>query len=472
MSHSRESAAPSPSDMVELALSSAEAGIELVAIAEEEHRGNLRWAQNGLTTNGLTRTSSLTLAAIVSGHEGARTATLTRTGVQSPAIKDLVEEVSAAAHASSPNPNESDTHLIAGESDANFEQGSPGLTPDVFTPLVDPLARALASAARDDVTWSGYAEATLDSTWLGTTSGTRLSHHQPAGRIEITARSRRLDGQVASTWAGSACESFDQVSVESMADELARGRRWAQSDVDVQPGRHTVILTASAVADLVIPALWSASARDAAEGRSAFGDGRSGARIGQQLMGDGVDITSDPHHRLIPTRPFVVEHASGPTASLLDNGVALSQTRWIEDGVLRHLMGPRSLGSTIAATRQAIDNVVIAAPGRGSLDELIARTEKALLITCFWYIRDVDPQTLLLTGLTRDGVYQVRDGEVVGAAPNFRFNVSPLDVMSSIVDGTDAHRTQPREWGDYVHRVVSPALRVEGFNLSTRSDAR
>ena len=103
---------------------------------------------------------------------------------------------------------------------------------------------------------------------------------------------------------------------------------------------------------------------------------------------------------------------------------------------------------------------------------MIARTDDGILITCLWYIRDVDRQTLLLTGLTRDGVYVIKNGQIVGAASNFRFNVSPLDVLSNVIDSTSSTRIHPREWGEYVQRVVAPAITTTGFNLSTVSDAR
>ena len=111
------------------------------------------------------------------------------------------------------------------------------------------------------------------------------------------------------------------------------------------------------------------------------------------------------------------------------------------------------------------------AEGRGSLDDLIRRTERGLLVTCLWYIREVDPRTLLLTGLTRDGVYLVEGGEVVGSVGNYRFNVSPVDMLAQVRDASETTPTLPREWGDYFTRAAAPAALIEGFNLSTRSDA-
>jgi predicted Zn-dependent protease len=102
---------------------------------------------------------------------------------------------------------------------------------------------------------------------------------------------------------------------------------------------------------------------------------------------------------------------------------------------------------------------------------MIASTGRALLLTSLWYIRDVDPQTLLLTGLTRDGVYLVEDGEVVGAVNNFRFNESPVSMLGRMLEVGATVPTLPREWGDDFNRAAMPPVRVEGFNMSSVSQA-
>jgi predicted Zn-dependent protease len=106
-----------------------------------------------------------------------------------------------------------------------------------------------------------------------------------------------------------------------------------------------------------------------------------------------------------------------------------------------------------------------------ALDDMIARTERGLLLTCLWYIREVDPVTLLVTGLTRDGVYLVEGGEVVGAVNNFRFNESPIDVLARTMDAGRTERALSREWGEWKSRTAMPALRVADFNMSSVSPA-
>jgi predicted Zn-dependent protease len=169
----------------------------------------------------------------------------------------------------------------------------------------------------------------------------------------------------------------------------------------------------------------------------------------------------------------VIAHASSRESSVFDNGLALHPTAWIRDGELAALTQTRHTAElTGLPVTPAIGNLVLDGPGsRASLDEMIASTTRGLLLTCLWYIREVDPQTLLLTGLTRDGVYLVENGEVVGAVNNFRFNESPVAMLDRLTEVGATVPTLPREWGDYFTRAAMPAARVEGFNMSSVSQA-
>ena len=128
---------------------------------------------------------------------------------------------------------------------------------------------------------------------------------------------------------------------------------------------------------------------------------------------------------------------------------------------------PRALTGLPVAP--AADNLVLDGGGDRSLEEMVAGTERGLLLTCLWYIREVDPATLLLTGLTRDGVYLVENGEVTGAVNNFRFNESPVDLLGRATEAGRTERTLPREWSDYFTRAAMPALRIPDFNMSSVS---
>jgi predicted Zn-dependent protease len=171
--------------------------------------------------------------------------------------------------------------------------------------------------------------------------------------------------------------------------------------------------------------------------------------------------------------PFVVAHVSRREASVFDNGLAVPPASWLEDGELRALIQTRHTAElTGLPLTPWPDNLIMEGPaGGGSLDDLIARTGRALLLTCLWYIRDVDPQKLLLTGLTRDGVYLVENGEVTAAVNNFRFNESPVSLLGRLAEVGATVPTLPREWSDYFTRAAMPAARVEAFNMSSVSQA-
>jgi predicted Zn-dependent protease len=171
--------------------------------------------------------------------------------------------------------------------------------------------------------------------------------------------------------------------------------------------------------------------------------------------------------------PFVVASASSRMSSAFDNGAPVEPTEWIGDGVLSALIQTRhSAAVTGLPFTPWGDNLELGAAGStATVDELVATTERGLLLTCLWYIREVDPQTLLLTGLTRDGVFLVEDGEVTGAVNNFRFNESPVGMLHRVGEVGRTEDTLAREFGDYVTRTRMPALRIGEFNMSSVSQA-
>jgi predicted Zn-dependent protease len=171
--------------------------------------------------------------------------------------------------------------------------------------------------------------------------------------------------------------------------------------------------------------------------------------------------------------PFVETTASSGYASVFDNGLPMPSADWIRDGVLTSLITSRATAAETGLTfHPPVENLRLeVAGGAGNLDDLVARTDDGLLVMCTWYNRTVDPQTALLTGLTRDGVYVVRGGEVVGAATNFRWNDSPVALLGRIADAGAPQRTLGREMADYFPRTEMPPLLVREFNFSTVSQA-
>ncbi|MET8741295.1 metallopeptidase TldD-related protein [Streptomyces sp. NPDC004728] len=455
-----------PHEIVERALELSTAD-GCVVIADEESSANLRWAGNALTTNGVTRGRTLTVIATVDGAQGTASGVVSRSAVTADDLEPLVRAAEAAARGA--GPAEDAQPLVTGVpespdfTDAPAETGS-----DVFAEFAPALGEAFARARSGGRELYGFANHELTSTYLGTSTGLRLRHDQPTGTLELNAKS---PDRTRSSWAGRSTRDFKDVDPAELDAELAQRLRWAQRRIELPAGRYETLLPPTAVADLLIYQLWSSAARDAAEGRTVFSKPGGGTRVGERLSGLPLTLRSDPNAPGLESAPFVVAHASGDSASVFDNGLPLAPTDWIRDGRLEHLTTTRhTAGLTGQPVAPAIDNLVLEAGGERSLEEMVAATTgRGLLLTCMWYIREVDPATLLLTGLTRDGVYLVEDGEVVGEVNNFRFNESPVDLLSRATEASRTEKTLPREWGDWFTRAAMPALRIPDFNMSSVS---
>src|SRR5581483_10373434 len=200
-----------------------------------------------------------------------------------------------------------------------------------------------------------------------------------------------------------------------------------------------------------------------------------GTRIGEQLATLPLTLRSDPNATGLQCAPFEVATQSyGGLQSVFDNGAPIERIDWLRDGTLQDLARTRGWAArTGAQPAVQASNLLLESSGAHiSFDEMIANTERGLLLTCLWYIREVDPQTLLLTGLTRDGVYLVENGVVSGAVNNFRFNESPVDLLRRASEASTTQPTLSREWSDYFMRTAMPALRIPDFNMSTVSQAQ
>jgi predicted Zn-dependent protease len=463
-----------PQETVERALAAARPGRETVVIADESSTANLRWAGNTLTTNGVAATRSLTVISVDRRADGtAGVGMVARSGVTPGQEEDLVRE--AEKSAADAAPAEDAAELVPGEgtfrSPEDLWSSSPAVTDfGVFRSFSARLGDTLRAAEADGRKLYGFAEHGVNSTFVGTSAGVRARYDQPAGRIELNAKSADL---TRSAWAGASSRDFGDVDVAALDAGLAERLRWQERRLDLPAGRYETLLPPTAVSDLLIYLYWSAGARDAGEGRTVFSASGGGTRVGERLSPVPLDLFSDPAYPGLECAPFVTAHASGRDSSVFDNGLAAPRASWISSGVLTALHSSRySAGLTGLPVTPGVDNLVLTAPGASaSLEQMIAGTKRGLLLTCLWYIRLVDPQTLLLTGLTRDGVYLVENGEVTGVVNNFRFNESPVGLLSRVTEVGATQPTLPREWGDYFNRAAMPPLRVEGFNMSSVSQA-
>ncbi|MFE9490799.1 metallopeptidase TldD-related protein [Streptomyces sp. NPDC006641] len=455
-----------PHEIVERALELSTAD-GCVVIADEESSANLRWAGNALTTNGVTRGRTLTVIATVDGAQGTASGVVSRSAVTADDLEPLVRAAEAAARGA--GPAEDAQPLVTGvPTSPDFTDAPAETDSDVFAEFAPALGDAFARARSGGRELYGFAHHELTSTYLGTSTGLRLRHDQPTGKLELNAKS---PDRTRSCWAGRATRDFKDVDPVGLDAELAQRLRWAQRRIELPAGRYETLLPPTAVADLLIYQLWSSAARDAAEGRTVFSKPGGGTRVGERLSELPLTLRSDPYAPGLESAPFVIAHSSGDSASVFDNGLPLTPTDWLREGRLEHLTTTRhSAGLTGQPVTPTIDNLVLEGDGERSLEEMVAATTgRGLLLTCMWYIREVDPATLLLTGLTRDGVYLVEDGEVVGEVNNFRFNESPVDLLSRASEAGRTERTLPREWGDWFTRAAMPALRIPDFNMSSVS---
>ncbi|MFF7386809.1 metallopeptidase TldD-related protein [Streptomyces griseoluteus] len=454
-----------PYEIVERALALSRAD-GCVVIADEESSANLRWAGNALTTNGVTRGRTLTVIATVDGQQGTASGVVSRSAVTAAELEPLVRAAEAAARAA--GPAEDAQPLVSGVPDAPDFRDAPAETSSaVFADFAPALGEAFARARAGGRELYGFASHETVSTYLGTSTGLRLRHDQPTGTLELNAKS---PDHTRSAWAGRSTRDFKDVDPGALDSELAERLGWAERRVDLPAGRYETLLPPSAVADLLIYQLWSASGRDAAEGRTVFSKPGGGTRTGERLSELPLTLRSDPDEPGLNCAPFVVAHSSGGDRSVFDNGLPVRATDWIKDGVLDRLTTTRhSAALTGLPLAPAMDNLILDGGGDRSLAEMVATTERGLLLTCLWYIREVDPATLLLTGLTRDGVYLVENGEVTGQVNNFRFNESPVGVLGRAAEAGRTEQTLPREWSDWFTRAAMPALRVPEFNMSSVS---
>jgi predicted Zn-dependent protease len=437
-----------------------------VVIADEESSANLRWAGNALTTNGVTRGRTLTVVSVVNGARGTASGVVSRAAVTAEDLEPLVRAAEAAAREA--GPDEAAAPLVSGvPASADFTAPPAETDSSVFADFAVALGESFATARGAGRKLYGFAHHSVTTTYVGSSAGLRLRHDQPSGSLELNAKSADLSR---SAWAGAATRDFRDVDPRALDADLATRLAWAERRVELPAGRYETLLPPSAVADLMIYLHWSSSARDAAEGRTVFSRPGGGTRIGEKLAPLPLTLRSDPREAGLECAPFTIAHASGEDTSVFDNGLPAEPVEWVREGVLNRLVTNRHTAElTGLPYAPAGGNLVLDGGGDRSLDELVAGTRRGLLLTCLWYIREVDPATLLLTGLTRDGVYLVEDGEVTGVVNNFRFNESPVDLLARATEAGRTERTLPREWSDYFQRTAFPALRVPDFNMSSVS---
>lgn len=452
--------------VVERALAASKAN-EAIVIVTDAHEASLRWAGNSMTTNGSSVSRDWAVISILrDGPNSARVGSISSTSVDPDDIEAVVRASEEAARAATPA-RDAVPLLEPADDDTATWDDAPGTTAiDVFTGLARDLSTGFDGTDR----LYGFAHHQVHTTWLGTSTGIRRRFRQPTGSVEINGK-RGEGADLASAWVGVGTTDFTDVDTPGLLAELSRRLDWARRRVELPAGRYETLLPPSAVADLMIYLSWSMEGRGAHEGHTAFARA-GGTRIGERLTDIPLTLYSDPGANGLEYRPFVATPSSSEALSVFDNGLPARRVDWIGSGVIESLVYPRATAAEFDAPATVPgENLLLTGGSDASLDDMIARTERGLLLTCLWYIREVDPASLLLTGLTRDGVYLVENGEVTGAVNNFRFNESPLDLLRRVSEAGATQVTLPREWKDWFSRAAMPPLRIPDFHMSSVSQA-
>ncbi len=456
---------PHAGEVVERALALSKAD-EVMVIVSDASEATLRWAGNSMTTNGSTTARDWAVVSVFrEGPQTARVGSISSTSVDPDEIEAVVRASEAAA--SSAEPAKDAMPLLEPRAHAEDWSAPPARTGiEVFTELARDLAVGFDGTDR----LYGYAEHRVVTTWLGTSTGVRRRFTQPTGSVEINGK-RGEGTDLASAWVGVGTTDFTDVDIAAMLADLSRRLDWAGTRIDLPAGRYETLMPPSTVADMMIYMSWSMEGRGAHEGHSAFARA-GGTRVGERLSEIPLTLYSDPEASGLEYQPFVATRASSEAMSVFDNGLSARRVDWLRDGVIESLIYPRATAAEYDAPATVPgDNLLLTGGSEATLDEMIARTERGLLLTTLWYIRVVDPATLLLTGLTRDGVYLIENGEVVGAVNNFRFNESPLDLLRRATEAGATETTLPREWKDWFTRTAMPPLRIPDFHMSSVSQA-
>ena len=404
---------------------------------------NVRFAANQMSTAGLSSTTTIRIQSVF-GKRKASAVTNSRTDE---GLKRAVEQSEALARLAPEDPE------YLGE-----------LGPQQYRPVAawfdgtaslsaDERAKAALSAlgparAANDLTVAGFLVTRARSTAIGSNAGLFAYHRNTDANYSLTARTNDGTG---SGWAAAAQNDWSKLDFAAVAKRAIDKARASRNPTALEPGRYTVVLEPDATSDLIPLMANALQARSAEEGRSAFTKAGGQTKVGEKIVDERVTLVSDPADPLILASPFDAE------------GMPLARQTWIERGVLKQLAYSRFWANKQGKTPTGGANSLRLEGGTQTLDEIIATTQRGILVTHCWYIRAVDQRTLVYTGLTRDGTFLIENGKIARAIKNFRFNESPLFMLNNL----DAIGRPVRTSGG----DAMPALRVRDFSFTSLSDA-
>jgi len=428
-------------------------------------RANSRFAVNQISTAG---DNTDTVVSVLSGF-GKRSATATTNKLDDAGLKAVVTNSEALARLSPEDP-ESMPELEP----QRYTDSTSGWSE--ATAQLDPVARAAAiqkitePARAAGLVSTGYIESR--GTALAIANNKGLFAYSRTTEAVLTTTVRTADGQ-GSGWGGSAHWDWNRIDYATLGATAIQKAKASQNAVAIEPGRYTVVLEPTAVGNLVQLIAGAFNARSADEGRSFFTKQGGGNKIGMKVVDERVTLFSDPMDPDIATNPFA------------GDGLPLGRTVWIENGVVKNLSYDRYWALKQGKEPNAGGGGGGFGGGGGgggggglkmlggdaSVDDLIAGTERGILVTRFWYIRAVDPRTVLYTGLTRDGTFLIEKGKVTKALKNFRFNESPIFMLNNLEAMSRPIRVSASESGNTGQAIVVPAIRTREFSFTSLSDA-
>src|SRR5215203_902250 len=404
---------------------------------------NVRFAANQMSTAGATSQTTIRVQSVF----GKRKASVVTNSRTDEGLRRAVEQSEALAKLAPEDPE------YLGELGPQ-QYGQIQSWFDATAALsAEERAKAAMSAlgparAANDITVAGYLVTTARATAIGNNAGLFAYHRSTNANYTLTARTNDGTG---SGWAGVQANDWATLDFAGIAKRAIDKARASRNPVALEPGRYTVVLEPEATSDLIPLMANALQARAAEEGRSAFSKGSGATKVGEKIVDERVSLVSNPADPLILATPFDNE------------GMPLGAQTWIDRGVLEQLAYSRFWANKQGKTPTGGAGSLRLNGGTESLDQIIAGTERGVLVTHCWYIRPVDQRTLVFTGLTRDGTFLIENGKLTRPIKNFRFNESPLFMLNNL----DAIGRPVRTSGG----DAMPPIRVRDFNFASLSDA-
>lgn len=422
------------------------AGAEDAAVSlQSSVQSHARFADNRITTSGRAEDLDLTATVWVGRRRGSATAN----AAEAAALKQLADEAVQIARVS---PVHREYVPTLGRVDYPDARGFAAATADIdVTARAAALQGVLEACRAAKVTGAGFHSATASATAAATANGNRRYFRTSEAGLSVTART--ADGTGSGYFSG---DHFDvaRLDVQQIAQRAVDKAVRSRQPKPIEPGSYPVILEPQAVADLIGFLTNAFDARTADEGRSAFSGKGGKTRVGEAMFNDRLNLYSDPMHAELSAVPSTNEGVPASRLSLIKAGVPenLVYSRfWAQEKKQSPTPGP-------------VNYILESSQPAMSLDEMIKGMKRGLLISRFWYVRLIDPRAIMLTGLTRDGLWWVENGRVRHPVGNLRFNQSVLAMLAPWnVEAIGApQRLSP---------LMVPALRLSSFTFTSISDA-